>query len=119
MVEERRANPRATTKIEITFKESGAFFKAYMLNVSRGGLFIKTDSPLVLETSVLLLLKLPSENETLEIDGRVVWVNPKSRKNSFPKGMGIQFVNMKPEDEEKIKNFVEEHLKEIENYSIM
>ncbi len=119
MTEERRASPRATTKIEIVFKESGAFYKAYMLNVSRGGLFIKTDSPLALETSVLLLLKIPSETETMEIEGRVVWVNPKSRKNSFPKGMGIQFVQMKSEDEEKIKSFVEEHFKEIENYSIM
>jgi uncharacterized protein (TIGR02266 family) len=119
MTEARRSSPRATTKIEILFKEPRAFVKAYMLNVSNGGLFVKTENPLPLDTPVILLVKLPEDNDTMEIEGRVVWINSKGRKDSFPKGMGIQFIKMQPEYNQKIDNFVKKHLKEIQNHSFM
>ncbi len=119
MGEEKRQSPRANTKIEIMFKEFGAFIKVYMLNVSNGGLFIKTDNPLPLEAPVLLKLTLPGAPDAMEIEGRVVWNNPKGRKNSFPKGMGIQFIKMAPEHEEIIQGFVDKYRKEIEHHSLM
>jgi len=118
MEEEKREVPRSPVKIEIMFKEFGSFIRVYMLNVSNGGLFIKTENPLPLDSPVHLKMKLPGEANTMEVEGRVVWNNPKGRKNSFPKGMGIQFVKMLPEYAEKMQGFVEKYRKEIENHSI-
>ena len=119
MGQEKRGRPRATTKIEITFKEVGGFVKAYMLNVSNGGLFVKAEDPLPLDSPVLLKLTLPGESEEMQIGGCVVWNNPKDRKNSFPKGMGIQFVEIKPEHAKKIEGFVKKYQKEIKARSFL
>lgn len=101
------------------FKEFGAFIKVYMLNVTNGGLFIKTDTPLPLDAPVILNLKLPGETDIMEIEGKVIWINPKGRKNSFPKGMGIQFIKMSDENKEKIESFVNKFQKEIQNHSLL
>jgi len=119
MTQEKRSSPRATTRIEIVFKEVGSFIKAYMLNVSNGGLFVKADDPLPLDSPVILRVTLPEESEEIEIQGSVVWNNPKGRKNSFPKGMGIQFVEIKPEHAEKIDEFVKKYHKEIKERSFL
>ena len=64
-------------------------------------------------------MKLPGDSDFMEIEGRVVWNNPKGRKNSFPKGMGIQFMNMSSDHQEKIKVFVDKHRHDIETHSLI
>ena len=119
MNQEKRCVPRVATTIEIMFKEVGSFIKAYMLNVSNGGLFIKADDPLPLDSAVTLRVSLPGESEEMQIQGNVVWNNPRGRKNSFPKGMGVQFVEIKPEHAEKINEFVKKYHKEIKDHSFL
>jgi len=119
MANEQRTGQRKPTKIEVMFREYGAFVKAYMLNVSNGGLFVKTEDPFPLDHPVSLRLILPSETKPLDIEGRVVWINPKGRKNSFPKGMGIQFEKMNDEARSKLDECVEKYQQEIQNYSIL
>jgi Tfp pilus assembly protein PilZ len=36
-------------------------------------------------------MRLPGETEPMEIQGCVVWSNPKGKNNAFPSGMGIKF----------------------------
>ena len=119
MGEEKRTSPRIETNIDIMFRESGAFIKSYMLNVSNGGLFLKTENPLPIDSLVTLRIKLPGETEVMEVQGCVVWSNPKFKNNAFPAGMGIQFNKMKPDDRKKIDEFVEKYKKEIKEYSLM
>jgi len=119
MATEHRSSPRAPTKIEVMFREYGAFVKVYMLNVSKGGIFVKTEDPFPLDSPIHLRLILPSETTPLEIEGRVVWINPKGRKNAFPKGMGIQFVKMDDTARGKLDEFVTKYQKEIQSYSIL
>ncbi|MFC1591616.1 TIGR02266 family protein [Thermodesulfobacteriota bacterium] len=118
MEDERRKTPRIETNIEIMFKEKGSFIKAYMINVSNGGVFIKTENPLPLEAPVHLKMNLPGENEYMDIRGMVVWSNPKGTNNAFPNGMGIQFVTVQPDDKAKIQEFVDENKSEIKRKSI-
>lgn len=119
MTDNARNNERASVHMEVSYKESGSFIKSYILNVSGGGLFIKTATPLPLDSKVTLSLTLPNDPEIMKLDGIVVWTNPRGGKNSFPRGMGIKFVNMKKEYQDKIGKLVEENKKEIENYSLI
>jgi uncharacterized protein (TIGR02266 family) len=119
MSQDSRKTSRTTTKIEIVFKESRSFVRTYILNISNGGIFIGTETPLPLDAMVTLMVKLPGETDEMEIEGRVVWNNPQGRKNSFPKGMGIQFAKIDPNHAEKIQAFVDKHLKEIQHHSFM
>jgi len=117
--DERRTSPRVTTKIEIKFGDTGALIKSYMLNVSNGGIYIKTDKPFSLDTLILLKFSLPDDPDPIEIEGKVVWSNPRGGKGYFPKGMGIKFLKIKPADSEKIKKFVEQYKSQIESHAII
>ena len=119
MSDEVRDKERARVHMEVSYKESGSFIKSYIINVSGGGVFIKTATSLPLDSKITLSLTLPDNPEIMQLEGVVVWTNPRGGKNSFPRGMGIKFVNMKKEYAEKIQNLVKEHKKEIENYSLL
>ncbi len=116
---ERREHPRAVVKIEIEFKHTIDFVTSYMLNISKGGLFIKTDEALPLDTIVFLRFTLPGDTKPIETDGKVVWCNNREEKGYFPKGMGIKFLALNSDDAEKIKEFVEEHLEHIQSRSFL
>ena len=117
MVDNKRESPRIATNIEIKFREKGSFLRSYMLNVNNGGLFLKTDKPLALGAEVTMDIRLPYDLETMNIEGRVVWTNPKS--TAFPAGMGIQFTKLLSEHQEKIKIYVDANRKEIKSLSMM
>jgi type IV pilus assembly protein PilZ len=91
MVEENRTNQRVETNIDILYRESGAFIKSHTLNVSNGGLFLETEDPLPIDSEVTLRMRLPGETEPMEMQGCVVWSNPKGKNDAIPIGMGIQF----------------------------
>lgn len=112
-VDDKRITQRCETKIDILFKESGAFIRSYMLNISNGGLFLKTEKPLPIDALVTMLIRMPGQTEQMEIQGRVVWSNPRGKNTAFPCGMGIQFAKMKPEHAKVIEDFVAQHQKEI------
>ena len=68
-MEEKRKSPRIDTKIEIVFREAGSFVKSYMINVSDGGIFIKTDKPLPLDSVLALRIQLPDDQEKMKMEG--------------------------------------------------
>ena len=117
MNEDRRQHPRVDTNIEIIFREAGSLIRSYMVNVSNGGLFIKTEHPLPLDAQIGMRVTLPDDDEAMEIRGKVVWTNAKSK--SFPQGMGVQFTEIAPAHKEKIRVFVEGHLKDIQSRSLL
>jgi uncharacterized protein (TIGR02266 family) len=91
MGEESRINQRVETSIDILYAESGEFIKSHTLNISNGGLFLETEYPLPVGSEVTLRMTLPGETDPMEIQGCVVWSNPRGNNNNFPSGMGIQF----------------------------
>ena len=118
-MDDQRNAPRCETKIDILFKESGAFVRSYMLNVSNGGLFLKTEKPLAIDTAVTMLIRMPGQTEPMEIQGRVVWSNPRGKNTAFPCGMGIQFTKIQPEHVRVIEDFIAQHQKEIKESSVI
>ena len=81
---ERREHPRAVVKIEIEFKHTIDFVTSYMLNISKGGLFIKTDEALPLDTIVFLRFTLPGIPSLLKQRGKLSGVIPRKKKDIFP-----------------------------------
>ena len=116
---EKRAHPRAAITIEIEFKEEMDFIKAYLLNISGGGIFIKIDEAFLLETIVQLRFTIPGNPRFIEAEGKIVWCNPKGGRGYFPKGIGIKFTKLDSDDADKIKAFVDKHYGEIANHSFL
>jgi type IV pilus assembly protein PilZ len=116
---ERREHSRAAAEIEIEFKKDIDFVTSYMLNISKGGLFVKTDDAYPLDTIVLLRFTMPGDTQPIETEGKVVWSNSNKRKGYFPRGMGMKFLKLEPTAAEKIKKFVDEHFAQIQHHSIL
>jgi uncharacterized protein (TIGR02266 family) len=108
MEERRQACPRIATNLKIAFQDSGAPVSSYILNLSSDGIFIKTDTPAPVDSTLSLRFHLPGDLEPLDIEGRVVWI--KQTANSFPSGMGIRFTEMSKSHKQKIQSFIESRI---------
>jgi len=82
--------------LEIRYRSAGAFLMSYSVNLSRGGLFIETQTPLAPGSELDLKLNTPEE-ETLHLRGQVAWVRTVAESEpGAPPGMGISVQT--PED---------------------
>jgi uncharacterized protein (TIGR02266 family) len=103
----RRAEPRTTAKIRITFNSASDFFRAYIGNLGTGGLFIRTAQSVPTGTMLNLEFNLPNNDHFIQVKGKVVWTRSKEESDEKkPPGLGIQFVEMSPEDTKLLNNFI-------------
>jgi uncharacterized protein (TIGR02266 family) len=72
------------------------------LNIGKGGVAVRTLSPLPADTRVHLKFRLPGASAEISAGGRVAWGDRKV-------GMGIQFDGLDAVDQSAIDAFVEEH----------
>jgi uncharacterized protein (TIGR02266 family) len=85
------ADKRNETRVTINkeFESFDAFIQEYVTNISKSGVFIRTQSPLPIGTKVNLHFSVIMDDiETIEGIGEVV------RVESSPAGMGVVFVEL-------------------------
>lgn len=99
---EKRSSNRVSILQEALF-DGGKSHRA--TNVSEGGLFVATPESFYLEGSVLdLKFKLEGQDAPISTRAEVVHVVE-------GKGMGLRFLNLAPEDKERIRRYIERHSK--------
>ncbi len=105
-----RSGKRLKAQLRVSYgKEPQKVLSEYSVDLSTGGLYLKTDFPLNVDESLTLRLTLPDLQRMVTCSARVAWVNDKEspRKPEFPPGMGVQFVDMSLEDVKSIRRFLE------------
>ena len=75
---------------------------AVTLNISQGGLAIRTTSPLEVGTKLRVRFRLSTSRFDLESEARVAWSVPRL-------GMGVEFVKLDHESQAAIHAFVQAH----------
>jgi len=60
--------------------------------ISGGGLFIPSNEIFFLGDRVEVDLQLPGKNDSIRIEGKVVWITPKNALHHVLPGIGIQFI---------------------------
>jgi uncharacterized protein (TIGR02266 family) len=98
----RRTSPRVSLGVPVSFRAGQTIAGALTLNICKGGLAIRTMSPLPPETRVQVKFRLPGTVGEIEAAGRVAWSDRKV-------GMGIQFERVGSDDQAAIDAFVEDH----------
>ena len=93
-----RKDDRLKSRISLAFKDRQAFVKAYTQNISKGGLFIRTDRPLKQGEQFLLTLKLADSPNPINATCEVVWARTQSEGETRPSGMGVKFCEMSKRD---------------------
>jgi len=100
-----RKDERLERRISLAFKDRQAFVKAYTGNISRGGLFIRTDCPLKQGEQFLLKLQLPDLSEPIKINCEVAWARTQSEGETRPSGMGVKFCEMSKRDNQRLTQY--------------
>jgi len=109
---DRRDSVRVPARLAVTFRDVGELRGCLMTNLSRGGLFVETDSPAELGTRVQLGIQIEESGEKIDVPAEVVSVNARPGSAAQQHGMGLRFLEMKPEVAEKFETFYERKLRE-------
>jgi uncharacterized protein (TIGR02266 family) len=98
----RRSSPRVVLGIPIQYRFGNTIAAALTLNLSRGGIAIRTTSPLESGSKIKVRFRMPGSKRDIDAEGRVAWSDRRV-------GMGIQFERVDPGHQSIIDNFVDAH----------
>lgn len=98
--EEPQSRPgRFRVGLAVSCETRDAFLSGRVTNISRGGLFIRSDHPLPLQSEVDLEFTLPGTGHAIRTTGRVIWNYDMAKGSSrIVPGSGIKFVDLSPAD---------------------
>lgn len=98
----RRASPRVVLGIPIQYRFGNTIAAALTLNLSHGGIAIRTTSPLDSGSAIKVRFRLPGSKRDVDAEGKVGWSDRRV-------GMGIQFDSVDSTNQAAIDNFVDAH----------
>ena len=101
---DRRRADRARVTVRIDYATVDEMFSEFTRDINEGGLFIETDKPHQPGTEVSMQFHLPGSAEILHTVGRVVRAS--NGDPDAPRGMGIEFDELTPDDRVKIDRIV-------------
>jgi uncharacterized protein (TIGR02266 family) len=102
-----RAHPRYEVSLLVDCSTRDVFVSSQFCNISRGGMFIPSDTPLPLDAEVAVVLRLPGPGRSIRARGRVVWnYDVEKGTTRVVPGSGIRFVDMAAEDLETLEGFL-------------
>ncbi len=98
----RRLSPRVVLGIPVAYRFGNTIAAALTLNLGKGGVAIRTMSPLESDAKVRVRFRLPGSKRDTEGESRVAWSDRRV-------GMGLQFEKVDAEDQAAIDEFVDQH----------
>ena len=98
----RRGSPRVVLGIPIQYRFGNTIAAALTLNLSRGGIAIRTTSPLDGGLKIKVRFRMPGSKRDIDAEGRIAWSDRRV-------GMGIQFETVEPANQTVIDHFVDGH----------
>lgn len=112
----RRAEPRLPVHLEVDCTSSDTFLYAYITDISSMGIFIRTDTPLPVGTTLELAFTpsalkdrdgqpLEPSPQRLELTGEVMW-NTSGQVAPDKPGMGVRFHHTAPKTRARLLEIV-------------
>jgi uncharacterized protein (TIGR02266 family) len=98
----RRATPRVALGIPVAYRFGNTIATATMINVSQGGVGIRTTNVLEVGTTIKVRFRLPGTKREVDAEGFIAWSAQKL-------GMGVQFTAVAADDQKVIDAFVQAH----------
>jgi uncharacterized protein (TIGR02266 family) len=112
-VAERRRSVRAVARIEVYEAKDTRHTRVPLYisgNVSAGGIFLITQEPFKTGTNLKISFSLPGDPRVIDTFGSVIWSRGLREASDRQPGMGVQFSEIKKEDRDRIRDFVNEQI---------
>jgi type IV pilus assembly protein PilZ len=91
-MDNKRQHARIPVSLQVSYLSKGDLQRDLVINLSPGGLFVRTSRPLEIGTEVDLEVLIADEETPIHVRGKVMWLHAEE-KVSQP-GMGIQFTGV-------------------------
>jgi two-component system, chemotaxis family, chemotaxis protein CheY len=98
----RRSSPRVVLGIPVAYRFGNTIAAALTLNISRGGLAVRTTSPLAVGTAVKVRFRLPGSKRDIDTESQIAWTDRRV-------GMGLQFTGASAADQAQIDDYIQGH----------
>ena len=106
---ETRKHERLPISLRVRFRSAtlDEFIEKYAQNISYGGLFIQSRTPMPVGTLIKFEFRLTDESKVISGVGRIVWSRDDDDNDNAPTGMGVKFIKVDPENRERITEIVD------------
>jgi uncharacterized protein (TIGR02266 family) len=104
-----RAVQRFAARLPVSYGViPGELLDDYSVDLNTDGMFLATDHPFTAETLLYVEFILPAGERVIRCKAKVAWVNcPGSRRKlELPPGMGVQFLDLGPDEMDAIQNYL-------------
>jgi len=102
-----REQQRVPFRTHVSCQGEDTLVSGTSANLSSGGIFIATESPPPSTDHIEVVFQLPQTSERmLRVSGRVAWINREETNSNLPRGFGMQFVSIHPEENQVLKTFL-------------
>jgi uncharacterized protein (TIGR02266 family) len=98
----RRSGPRVVLGIPIAYRFGNTIAAAVTLNISRGGVAVRTTNPLEAGIIVRARFRIPMGKKDIDVESKVAWSNRRV-------GMGLEFLNMSADVQQAVAEYVDSH----------
>ncbi|MEK6303794.1 MAG: PilZ domain-containing protein [Acidobacteriota bacterium] len=99
--EDKRQAGRSEFLLEVKYEGPGVRAETRISDISESGVFVDAMTPLPAGAVLKLTFTLP-DGSTVEVEGRVAHCQPRI-------GMGVEFINLRPEDAQSISELARLH----------
>src|SRR5678815_5007171 len=109
-----RREMRQPITLKIKFKSSSLdqFIERYSVDVSRGGIFIRTKEPLQVGTTLKFEFQLQDSQALISGEGTVVWIREHDpNRTGVAPGMGVKFDKLQPQSQQVLERILTEKSK--------
>jgi uncharacterized protein (TIGR02266 family) len=96
----RRSSPRVVLGVPITYRVGNAISTSLTLNISHGGVAVRTTNPLDVASVVRLKFRMPGAKKDIDAEARVAWSDRRV-------GMGLQFTSLDPAEQASIDSYIQ------------
>ena len=101
---DRRRFERADLVVSIEYSTVDDLFSEFTRDINEGGVFIETETPQALGTTVDRQFHLPGSSDPIKAPGLVVRSNDGSEPG--PLGMAVEFESLPPDSRERINDLI-------------
>ena len=112
----RRRFKRVKIPGQVEYKSKGSFndsfYRGNIINVSAVGVFMEGNH--IFPIGEILTTRLKFADFSIEVDTRVIWIADSSIQFFTSQALGLEFYHISTEDQNKIVDFVERHLSNLD-----
>jgi len=93
-----RESPRKSCSLTVDYQTQDNDHSEHILDIGTGGVFIETTEPIAVGQELTLNFAFPDSQDTIKVDGEIVWRNTK--------GIGVKFIDINQKQIDKIKTYI-------------